>query len=41
MMQFHQVKIAQYEVSIMLPSEYDEDKPYYVIDMQDGGDIVY
>ncbi|MFE3573000.1 hypothetical protein [Lysinibacillus sp. NPDC059133] len=28
MMQYHQVKTAQYEVSIRLPSEYDEDKQY-------------
>ncbi|MFJ5562751.1 hypothetical protein ACIQGW_13545 [Lysinibacillus xylanilyticus] len=25
-MHYHQVKITKYEVSIMLPSEYDEDK---------------
>ncbi|MFB7156031.1 hypothetical protein [Lysinibacillus sp. NPDC056232] len=30
LMQYHQVKTAQYEVSIRLPSEYDEDKQYNV-----------
>ncbi|MGE8000358.1 hypothetical protein ACQKOF_17090 [Lysinibacillus sp. NPDC093190] len=28
LMQYHQVKTAQYEVSIRQPSEYDEDKQY-------------
>ncbi|WP_460013637.1 hypothetical protein [Lysinibacillus sp. CTST325] len=31
LMQDHQVKIKKHEVSIMLHSEYDEDKQYRVI----------